>query len=463
MRFLPLRKMNKTKRTLSTTQIILLGFLLAIAAGTLLLSLPLSTASGVSAGFLNACFTATTSLCVTGLVVVDTFSYWSLFGQIVILILIQLGGLGIVSLTTALMLIIGRRVTLRDRLLLEDAFNLGTLSGLVKFLLRMFKITFLIEAVGATLYSTVFIPQFGVIKGVWIAVFTSVSAFCNAGIDIIGSASLIPYASNPVIILTTSMLIISGGLGFLVWWDIAKNVRAAAAKSISRRAAFTRLSLHSKVVLFMTALLLFLGTAAIFILEYNNPATLQSIPLNQKLLSAFFQAVTLRTAGFVSLPQQELTDASALVSMLLMFIGGSPISTAGGVKTTTVAALLIAARSFAKGQKYSSVFRRTLPADTVKKSLTVVMVSFCVLITALILLLATQSGSFIDIAYETVSALCTVGLSRAYTPSLNSLGKIIIVICMYLGRVGPISLVIALSGSKYNHYTVLPEENIRVG
>lgn len=455
--------MNKPKRSLSTTQVILLGFLLTIAAGTLFLCLPFSTVSGIAANPLDACFTAVTSTCVTGLVVQDTFSYWSIFGQAVILILIQLGGLGVVSLTTTVMLIIGRRVTLRDRLLLEDAFNLDSLSGLVRFLLRMFRITFLIEAAGALIYSAVFIPQFGFLRGVWISVFTAVSAFCNAGIDIIGADSLIPYASNPVIILTTSALIISGGLGFLVWWDISRVSRLVASGSCVPSKAFARLSLHSKIVLSMTALLLISGAAAVFVLEYNNPETLGGMGFGEKLLSAVFESVTLRTAGFAAIPQKGLTDASVLVGMLLMFIGGSPVGTAGGIKTTTAAALLIAAWSFARGKRNTSVFRRSLPADTVKKSLTVFLISVFVIFCAVILLLATQTGSFTDIAFEAVSALGTVGLTRSYTASLDSFGRIVIMICMYLGRVGPISLVIALGGKRREGYVVLPEEDIRVG
>lgn len=455
---------KEVKRTLSTTQIILIGFFLVIIAGAILLTLPISSASGEWTGFLDAAFTSATALCVTGLVVVDTASYWSLFGKIVILVLIQLGGLGIVSLTTGFMLIIGRRVTLRDRLLLEDAFNLGTLRGLLRFLIRMFKYTVFFELIGIVLYLFVFIPDYGFAKGLWAALFTSVSAFCNAGLDIIGPTSLVPYADNPLIIITTSFLIISGGLGFLVWWDISRTFHAVIKRRFSGEQLFTRLTLHSKVVILMTVMLIILGTALFLILEYNNSETMGKMNFFNKILSSFFQSVTVRTAGFASVPQENLTDASALVSMILMFIGGSPIGTAGGVKTTTVAVLMITAASFSAGRKSPTVFGRTLPDDTLKKALTVFIVSFCVLISAVILLLATQSeGSFIDIAFETVSALGTVGLSRAYSPSLNAIGRIIIIVCMYLGRVGPISMVIALSNSKRKPHTVFPEENLRVG
>ncbi|MBQ7794244.1 MAG: potassium transporter KtrB, partial [Clostridia bacterium] len=346
----------------------------------------------------------------------------------------------------------------KDRLFLGDAFNLGTLSGLLRFLKKMFRGTFTIEAIGALLYSFAFVPEYG-LRGIWISVFTAVSAFCNAGIDIIGPQSLIPYADNPLVVLTTSMLIIFGGLGFLVWWDIADTVR----KKPPLRQLFRRLKLHSKIVLISTASLLFGGTAVILLLEYSNPETLAAMPFGQKLLSAFFQSVTLRTAGFMTVSQSSLREATSLFSIILMFIGGSPIGTAGGIKTTTAATLIIAARSYAKGKRSATAFKRTLPNETIIKALTVVLISTAAAFIAVLLLSATQEGSIIDIAYEAVSALGTVGLTRSLTPSLDTFGKIVIIICMYLGRVGPISLVIALSGNRNPTYTVLPEEDVRVG
>lgn len=442
---------------------IALSFFTAILIGTFLLMLPVSSASGEGASFLTALFTSTTSICVTGLVVVDTFSYWSLFGKIVILLLIQIGGLGVITLTTSVMLIIGRKVTLKDRLLLQDAFNLDTLSGLIKFLRRIVKGTFIVEGIGALCYSFVFIPQFGVIKGIWVSVFNAVSAFCNAGIDIIGPNSLMPYVTNPLINIVTAVLIILGGLGFIVWWDITDIMKAVRAGEIKIQQFFRRLSLHSKIVLVMTGTLLFGGTLLILLLEYHNPQTLGSYGFGDKLLISFFQSVTLRTAGFVTIPQQNLLDSTAIVSILLMFIGGSPVGTAGGIKTTTIALVAIATLSTIRGEEDATVFKRVIPLKTIRKAISVVFISVLALITATVVLLATNQGSFMDIAYETASAIGTVGLSRSFTTSLNTFGKMVIILCMYLGRIGPISMVIAFSFKKGKSHLTYPTENITVG
>lgn len=399
----------------------------------------------------------------TGLVVVDTFAYWSLFGKIIILLLIQIGGLGVITLTTSVMLIIGRRVTLKDRLLLQDAFNLDTLSGLIKFLLKIVKGTFIVEGVGALCCSFVFIPQFGIVKGIWISLFHAVSAFCNAGIDIIGTNSLVPYVTNPLINIVTAVLIILGGLGFIVWWNVIDVIRAVRAGEVKIRQFFRRLSLHSKIVLVMTAVLLFGGMLLILLLEYRNPQTLAPYGFGDKLLISFFQSATLRTAGFATLPQQSLLDSTAILSILLMFIGGSPVGTAGGIKTTTVALVAVATLSTIRGEEDAAVFRRVIPLKTIRKALSVAFISMLALITATLVLLVTNQGSFIDTAYETASAIGTVGLSRGFTTSLSTFGKAVIILCMYLGRIGPISMVIAFSFKKGQPHLTYPTENITVG
>lgn len=449
--------------TFSTTQMIALGFFTAILIGALLLMLPVSSASGEVTPFLDALFTATTSVCVTGLVVVDTFSYWSLFGKIVILLLIQIGGLGVVALTTSVMLIIGRKVTLKDRLLLQDAFNLDTLSGLVKFLRRILKGTFIVEGIGALCYSFIFVPQFGFVKGIWVSVFNAVSAFCNAGIDIIGPNSLMPYVTNPWMNIVTALLIILGGLGFIVWWDIVDVMKAVRSKEIQIQLFFKRLTLHSKIVLVMTSILLFGGTLLILLLEYHNPATIGSYAFGDKLLISFFQSTTLRTAGFATIPQQNFLDSTAFISILLMFIGGSPVGTAGGIKTTTIALVAIATLSTIRGEEDAIAFKRVIPLKTIRKAISVVFISTIALFAAIIILLITNQGSFIDTAYETASAIATVGLSRGFTTSLNSIGKAVIILCMYLGRIGPISMVIAFSFKKGQNHFTYPTENITVG
>lgn len=457
-------KQEKKKRELSTTQLIALGFLTAILVGTILLMLPVSSAAGEMTSFTEALFTATTSVCVTGLVVVDTSAHWSLFGQSVILLLIQCGGLGIMSFTTFLMLLIGRNVTLKNRLLLEDAFNLNTLKGLVKFLKRVVKGTLIVEAVGAVLYCLVFIPRFGLRKGIFVSVFNAVSAFCNAGMDIIGSNSLTDYVGNPLVNFVTMLLIILGGIGFIVWWDVLRVLKMIRTGEIKAGQFFKKLSLHSKIVLMMTLILIVAGAVLVFLLEYNNPGTLGGLSFGTKIQAALFQSVTTRTAGFLTIPQQELRDSTSLICMIFMFIGGSPVGTAGGIKTTTAALLLIAAWSMVRGNQDATAFQRTIPQANVRKALAVIIISFLAMILATVVLLTFEEGAFMDIMYETISAIGTVGLTRNYTMALNEIGRYIIILLMYLGRIGPISLAIAFSfKQKQGSMVTYPKEEVTVG
>lgn len=430
------------------TQLILLGFLGAILTGTLLLCLPFATASGEPASFIDALFTATTSICVTGLVVVETAGYWSLFGKIVILILIQCGGLGIISFTTAALLVLRKKITLRDRVVLEEAFNLNSLSGLLRFLKKVFWGTFFIEGLGAFFSAFTFVPAYGVVKGIWYSVFHSVSAFCNAGIDILGADSLIPFRHDFLLNIVTMFLIVSGGLGFPVWWDIVKCVKEIVRDRKTVGHSVRRLTLHSKLALLVTAGLIVVGTVGIFLLEKDNPGTLLGESVPHGLLMSAFQAVTVRTAGFFTVLQQNLTEAGAFFSMLLMFIGGSPIGTAGGIKTTTAAVLVLTAWCLIRGKQETSVFGRTISGNTTRKVIGIVIVSMGVIVTAVMTLLIFENGSFLDLSYEVISATATVGLSRNITPYLSTVGKFVIVLCMYLGRTGPISLAIALGKKK---------------
>ncbi len=450
----------KRKNRFSTTQTILLTFLLAVAVGTLLLLLPFSAAPGVKVPFVDALFTATTSVCVTGLVTVPTVSTWSVFGQIVILLLIQIGGLGVVTFMTAMMLSFRRRLGIGDRMLIQDAFNLNTLSGLASFVRRVLLGTFLVEGVGALLYMTVFVPEFGA-RGVWISVFTAVSAFCNAGIDILAEDSLCRYVLDPTVNVTTCLLIVLGGIGYFVWWDVLGALRERRAQKIKRR---LRLSFHSKLALSTTGILILAGFLLFFLFEYGNPRTIGGFTLPQKLMAAFFQSVTTRTAGFATLPQQNLTNASSIVSLLLMFIGGSPTGTAGGVKTVTVAVLFASALSTVGGRAETSLFRRTIPKQAVSKAVAVVCVSFLIQFTAVVLLEAVSGAEVLDVLYETVSATATVGLTRDFTGTLDLWGKLVIIATMYLGRVGPVSLFIALNTRKENVNLIRnPSEQISVG
>lgn len=451
---------KKVHFELSTTQTILLSFLLAVLVGSLLLALPISSAAGEAVPYIDALFTATTSVCVTGLVTVPTVSTWSLFGQVVILFLIQVGGLGIITIMSGLMISFHRRMGLKDRILIQDAFNLNTLSGIVRFIRKVLIGTFVVEGIGALLYMTVFIPEYGA-KGIWISIFNSVSAFCNAGMDIISENSLCDYALNPVINGVTGVLIILGGIGYIVWWDVIRVLKNVKSQKLK---CFRNLTLHSKIALSMTGFLIVSGAAAFFIFEYSNPLTMKEYSLIEKMEVSLFQSVTTRTAGFATIPQQNLTNASAIVSLLFMFIGGSPVGTAGGIKTVTIAVLMVAAMAAIRNKEEVGMFHRTIARQTVSKAVAVASMSFVIMFTSTVLLAAVTNADALDIAYETVSATATVGLTRNLTSGLNLWGKLIIIVTMYLGRVGPISLVIAFNTRRENRNLVKnPTEEISVG
>lgn len=444
----------------STTHIILLSFLLVILLGSILLALPVSSASGVAIPYIDALFTATTATCVTGLVTVSTVSAWSVFGQVVILILVQIGGLGVITIMSGLMISLHKRIGIGDRMLIQDAFNLNTLSGLVKFIKKVLVGTFVVEGIGAILYMSVFVPEYGV-KGIWISVFNSVSAFCNAGMDIISEDSLCKYALNPIINVVTSLLIILGGIGYIVWWDVIRVLKNIKNQKLK---CFYGLTLHSKIALSITGFLILAGAVAFFIFEYNNPLTMKEYSVFDKVQMSLFQSVTTRTAGFATIPQQNLTNASAMVSLLMMFIGGSPVGTAGGVKTVTIAVLIASAFCTIRNKDEVVFFQRTIAKQAVSKAVAVVSMSFLIMFTSAILLAAVTNASALDIMYETVSATATVGLTRNLTPVLNLWGKIVIIITMYLGRVGPISLAIAFNTKKESKTMIKnPIEEISVG
>ena len=451
--------MKKRSFALSTTHIILLSFLIVILLGTVLLTLPVSSAKGTPTPFLDALFTATTSTCVTGLVVVPTASHWSNFGHVVILFLIQIGGLGVITILSAIMILLHKKIGIGERLLLQDSFNLNSLSGLVRFVKRVVAGTFLIEGLGALLYMTVYIPEFG-LKGIWISVFTSISAFCNAGIDIIGENSLCNYTLHPTVNAVTCALIILGGMGYIVWWDVLRVLRQFP----KRKKMFRNLTLHSKIAISATLILIFAGALLIFVLEYNNPLTMKDYTLPERMQASLFQSVTTRTAGFATIPQENLSDATSIVCLLLMFIGGSPVGTAGGIKTVTFAIILVSAFASIRNKEDTDLFGRQISKQAISKAVAVMTMSFLILFVSTILLSGVTDASALDIAYETVSATATVGLTRNLTPSLSSVGRLIIIVTMYLGRVGPISLAIAFNRKHTNHNSIKnPTEDISVG
>ncbi len=431
----------------------MLSFLAAILIGSGLLALPMASASGEAVPYIDALFTATTSTCVTGLVTLPTVTTWSGFGQAVILVLIQIGGLGVITVFAGLMVMLHRRMGLGDRLLLQDAFNLNSLSGLIRFVKRVLAGTFAVEGAGALLCMPVFVPQFG-LRGVWISVFHAVSAFCNAGIDILAQDSLCQYATHPLINGVTMALILLGGIGFIVWWDVLYVLQKKKR----------HLMLHSKIALVTTAVLVLGGAAAIFVFEYHNPNTIGNLGLWDKIQVSLFQSVTTRTAGFATIAQENMTNGATLVSMILMMIGGSPVGTAGGIKTVTVTVLLASALATIRNQDEVAMFNRNISKAAIRKALAVACMSLGIVLAATLLLTAVSDRALLDLSFETVSATATVGLSRNLTPYLNVWGKLILIVTMYLGRIGPISLAIAFRVRRSNPDMIKnPTEEIHVG
>ena len=442
--------MNNKK--ISSVQLIPLSFLFTIVMGAAILMLPISSATGQWTNPITALFTSTTSTCVTGLVVVDTHSYFSLFGHIVILCLIQIGGLGIITVISMIMLITQKKFSLGDRKMLQESLNLNTDVGILRLLIRIFKDVLKIELTGAALYAVVFIPEFGVVKGIWVSIFNSVSAFCNAGIDIIGPNSLADYKSNPLVMCTTMILIILGGLGYVVWFDLSETIKSGIRKRFTPVQIFKRFNEHTKLVLSVTIVLIVSGAVVFFFAEYGNDGTIGRFTLFDKIINSFFESVTLRTAGFCSFPQENMTDFSCVMAYILMFVGGSPIGTAGGVKTVTIYIALLNVISYIRDDDQCIVFNKRISEESMRKSTVIVLVAAFTIVVLTLTLIATNPVNMQDGLFEVISASATVGLTRNVTTTLNSLGRVIIIIAMYLGRIGPISLAIFFAG-RHNHKT----------
>ena len=453
------------KATFNTNLIILNGFLVALLVGTILLMLPVSSASGNGTDFITALFTATTSLCVTGLVVVPTYAYWSIFGNVIILILIQLGGLGIISFTIGFLIIIGKKISLKERKMIQESYNLDSAQGVLKILRKIFGITLKIEGIGAILYSIQFIPEYGIVKGICYSVFHSVSAFCNAGIDIIGNDSLVKYHGNVLVNFTTVMLIICGGIGFIVWLDIGGIISEIRNKKLSPNKFIERMKLHTKLVLITTAILVGGGFLFILLFEYNNPDTLGNMTFGNKCLAALFEAVTLRTAGFITVPQAGFRDGTFMIMCGLMIVGGSPFGTAGGIKTTTLALIFLLTWSTIKGKEDIEVCRRRINKQNVRSAVAIGTIVLSILAVAIMALSFTEDAPLKVITFEAVSALGTVGLSMDFTASLTAIGKLIIIVLMFFGRVGPITIAMAMAGRarKDRKITNYPEKRVMIG
>lgn len=460
--------MKRVDIYIKPTQIIVLGFILIIFIGAFFLTLPFSSANGRSVDFIDALFTATSAVCVTGLSTLNTFSQWTVFGKTVIIVLIQVGGLGFMSFITMIMLLLRKKITMKERVILKESFNLNSFHGIIIFLKKIILGTIFIEISGGILLSVVFIPKYGYLTGIAYGMFHSVSAFCNAGFDIIGDSSVCDYSADVFFNIVIMLLIISGGVGFTVWIDVFDAITALFRKNRnSLKMIIMRFSLHTKLVLVVSGVLIFSGWILLFLIEYSNPDTIGNFSLGHKLIASLFQSVSLRTAGFASVPQGSLTDAGKMIGIILMAIGGSPGGTAGGIKTVTVGVIIISVISVVKGRNNMVAFKRTISLNVLQKSLTIVIMVLLGIITSTILLSLTEKSSgysFIDILYEATSAMATVGFTAGLTPVLTVWGKIIIMVCMFIGRLGPITVAVALaSNSDRGNSIEYPEGKILVG
>lgn len=445
-------------------QIVALGFFGVIFLGGLILWLPFCNQKPLA--FIDAIFTSVTSVCVTGLVTVVPAEQFTLAGQIVVLLLIQIGGLGVIACTALFFLLLGKKISMKGRVLIQEAYGLDTLSGLVKFIIRIIRGTFFVEGIGAVLFSIKFVPEFGPVKGIWYGVFHSVSGFCNAGIDLIGSSSFMQYVDSPLVNLTTMFLIVMGGLGFPVWHDIFVTAKKGAGEKGAKRRMFTRLGLQSKIVLLMTAVLILGGTAGYFLLEFSNPETMGNLSLPEKLMASMFQSVTTRTAGFASVSQAGLTESSRLLGCILMFIGGSPAGTAGGIKTTTFALVALTVISVLRGQRDTECFGRRLDMENIRSALAITMITFTFWLAGVAAMsIFDPQAEFINLMYEASSAVGTVGLSADLTPHLTRASHVVLMILMYVGRIGPLTMALVFAGksNKSNQFRELPEKKIMLG
>lgn len=432
-----------SRRSIRPERVLALGFMCLILVGTILLAMPFSSATHKSLGIHTALFTATSSVCVTGLVVVDTGTAFSFIGKLIILILIQIGGLGLMIFATLVMIALGRRISLRNRVLIRESMNTTGLSGLIRLIKWFTLMAVTIELVGAVILCIRFIPTFGVWQGIKYSIFHSVSAFCNAGFDLFGGfKSISDFAGDPIVILTMAVLTILGGLGFFVLLEIVQN-----------RMRFAKFSLHTKLVLIITAVLLALGFALTLSFEWTNPDTLGNMGVGEKLLNGFFQSVTLRTAGFSTFDQAKLTDSSKLIDIIFMFIGASPASTGGGVKTTTIGVLILMAISIVRAHESVVIFGKQISPNVFRRALTIVIISFFIVIICAISLSVSEQNSgmdMLDLLFEATSAFGTVGLSSVGTPTLNRFSQIFLIPVMFFGRVGPLTLAFALA-NKLEH------------
>ncbi len=437
------------KHTLSSFQIIIIGFAGIILVGTALLMLPISTQSGIGPSFLDALFTATSAVCVTGLVVRDTATYWSYFGQIVLLCLIQIGGMGVVTVASSLVLLSGRKLSFSQRNIMQEALSAPQVGGIVKLTSFVIKGTLLFEVVGAIIMMPVFCKDYG-FKGIWMAIFHSVSAFCNAGFDLLGInakySSLTSYMANPVINITIMLLIVIGGIGFLTWSDIVKY-----------RHRIWEYRMQSKVVLSTTLVLIILPTIYFFGVEFSD------LSFQERALASLFQAITPRTAGFNTVDFGILSEAGIGIVILLMLIGGSPGSTAGGMKTTTIAVLFANAKAVFCRKDEIDLYGRRISSDTIRTASTILILYVTLFFCGAVLMSLVEGLPMMTCLFETASAIGTVGLTLGITPQLGMLSQILLIFLMFFGRVGGLTLIFATVSGTNKHFSKLPQGKITVG
>ena len=442
--------MNKElKVSLSSFQIIIIGFAGIILVGTILLMMPFSTQSGTGTSFLDALFTATSAVCVTGLVVQDTATYWSYFGQFVILCLIQIGGMGVITVASSLALLSGRKLSFSQRNIMQEALSAPQVGGIVKLTSFVIKGTLLFEVLGALIMLPVFCKDFG-IKGIWMSFFHSISAFCNAGFDLLGVnakySSLISYAENPVINIIIMLLIIIGGIGFLTWSDV-----------VNHKHKISEYRMQSKVILSTTGILIAVPTIYFFVIEFTH------LPLVDRIYASFFQAITPRTAGFNTIDFGILSEAGIGIIILLMLIGGSPGSTAGGMKTTTITVLFANAKAVFRRKDETDLFGRRIPSDTIRTASTILILYVTLFFCGGVLLSLLEGLPMMTCLFETASAIGTVGLTLGITPQLGFLSRLILIFLMFFGRVGGLTLIFAALSGSSKHFSKLPQEKITVG
>ncbi len=444
----------KKRMKLTYTKVITIGFALLILLGAFLLMLPIASKSGEWTPFTNALFTSTSATCVTGLIVYDTFTHWSLFGQAVIITLIQIGGLGFMTIITMFSFLLKRRIGLRERRLLMESSGSPELKGVIRMIRKILYGTFITEAVGAVLLSIRFIPRMGVLRGIYNAVFHSVSAFCNAGFDLMGRfeafSSLTLFYDDILVNLTICGLIIIGGVGFIVWNDI-----------FTLRTKLSKYSLHSKVVIVTTGVLILLGTLLFYIFERKG--VLADMPEYKRILVSFFQSVTARTAGFNTADLSAISHSAVVIFCMLMFIGGSPGSTAGGVKTTTFAVLVLSAVASARRSSSITVFKKRLEEKTARQASAVVVIYVLALSAAIMVMCAAEPFSLKEIVFEAVSAMGTVGVTMGITPELTVISKYIIILLMYAGRIGGLTLMLTLAEKRKQVAVKRPSEQVLIG